>query len=97
MDLVQDDKIGSVIVPVRTLMDMQEHSISVNLSRKANAEARRKSVGEQPPCTVVLRMVPIPKNIQTLTKTVFFIRHGESKWNQAQSEHNLKNMNIYFS
>lgn len=85
-DLVQHEGIGSVTVPIQKLMDMQEHTFSLQLSRKAS------KIQGAAPCTVVLRMVPVPRLGKPRKKTVFFIRHGESKWNQAQSAHNIEDM-----
>ena len=40
------------------------------------------------PCVVYIRPVPDP----VPTRHVFFLRHGESKWNRAQSNLDLKGM-----
>jgi hypothetical protein len=97
--LKSNDKIGSVDISIRDLQDMKEHVVECRLSKEANRveiRARQASVettgAPTPPCKVVVRIVPIPSQPEQLKKTVFFIRHGESKWNQAQDSKNLVDM-----
>lgn len=92
------EKIGKVTVKCSELEDMQEHIFTVELSKRAlqqqeierkkqkkagNAEAEAHVM-----CKVALRLraEPTPK------KVVYFIRHGESKWNKAQSKMRVGNM-----
>jgi hypothetical protein len=95
-DLLGTDPIGVAELSVRDLMNEDDHSVLIKLSRKAKARdkkaRKRKSVvsGKTlvPPVKAVLRL----RKPASFRKTVFFIRHGESTWNDAQASHNVVNM-----
>jgi broad specificity phosphatase PhoE len=79
------DNIGIVTVPLKDLVDNKEKGYELKLTKRAakHAAANHEAI------KLFVRLVPEPA---TATKTVFFIRHGESKWNQAQAGLNLINM-----
>jgi broad specificity phosphatase PhoE len=82
------DVIGTVTVPLAELVaaaasgDDQEKAYEVELTKSA-------AKGHSKTTQVFVKLVPEPSS---MVKTVFFIRHGESKWNQAQESMNLLNM-----
>eukprot|EP00013_Stygamoeba_regulata_P027698 CAMPEP_0177658384 /NCGR_PEP_ID=MMETSP0447-20121125/16772_1 /TAXON_ID=0 /ORGANISM="Stygamoeba regulata, Strain BSH-02190019" /LENGTH=557 /DNA_ID=CAMNT_0019162967 /DNA_START=76 /DNA_END=1749 /DNA_ORIENTATION=+ len=74
----KDEKIGSAFVRVTDL-------VKKDWPTSIKVECRKKQKEE---CTLQVQAVPC----QPLRKTVFFIRHGESKWNKAQEDRDLKTM-----
>jgi phosphohistidine phosphatase SixA len=82
-----DDKIGKNLISLQELFSYKEITVPLIM------QTRRKSVLLDHPTTVTLRLVYLGKRPEThITKTIFLIRHGESKWNISQSEKNLKGM-----
>jgi hypothetical protein len=88
VDVVSNDKIGSATVPISDLLDFQEHAIDVNFS---SAARKKCTIERKKSCQMFIRLLPMPPP-EKLKKTVYFIRHGESKWNKSQSSHNVKGM-----
>ena len=67
---------------------------AISLQRSANASAS-KAFNPAPPASLVMRCLPsIPRHLVAASqrKTLFFIRHGESKWNAAKRGHNVYKM-----
>jgi hypothetical protein len=84
------DIIGQVVVPIHDLADHEEKELTVDLTAAAtkHCESEPGKLYVQP-CKLYVRLVPEP----TVTKkTIFFIRHGESKWNEAQAKWAVQNM-----
>jgi broad specificity phosphatase PhoE len=77
------DIIGTVSVPISSLVDNKEKELKVKLTKSAAKKSDRQE------CSLFVRLVPEPSSAK---KTAFFIRHGESKWNEAQAGLNLVNM-----
>ena len=71
-------RFDEVMIDMRSAVPLE-----LNLGLYARALNTRR-----PPCTVFFRLVqdPVP------TRHVFFLRHGESKWNKAQKDLDLKGM-----
>jgi broad specificity phosphatase PhoE len=81
-DVGADDLIGSVQVSLEKLLAAQG-ALSFPLKRHGKAPKKEK------PCTLTLRLLsPAPST----HKTVYLIRHGESRWNNAQSQHAVHKM-----
>ena len=62
---------------------------------RAGSNTSSSAFNPAPPCQLLLRALPsIPRNLQrhAQRKTLFFIRHGESKWNAAKKAHNVYKM-----
>eukprot|EP00039_Didymoeca_costata_P032851 m.39586 g.39586 ORF g.39586 m.39586 type:complete len:415 (-) comp9570_c0_seq3:86-1330(-) len=55
-----------------------------------DVELLHKNEGDTPPCTFQIRKVPYKPGPNT--KTIYFIRHGYSEWNQAQEHHDIGGM-----
>ena len=68
--LPQFKLLGSCTVPLKELLDHRERPVPVEHSGTGSADA---------PCQVFLRLLPDPP----ATKSIFYIRHARSKWNNA--------------
>jgi broad specificity phosphatase PhoE len=79
------DVIGAITVAIDDLLRYEETGYELNLTKAA---ARHPAANHEP-SKLFIRLVREPTSS---SKTIFFVRHGESKWNQAQESMNLVNM-----
>lgn len=80
-----DDKIGKVMIKMSELLSFQQITIQLKM------HTRKSKNGQQ--TTITIRLVYCGlRPVENIKKTIFLIRHGESKWNISQSEKNLKGM-----
>lgn len=80
----KDDLLGATAIPVSILTKSHKKlTIEMTLFNK-----QTKGLGV---CSLTLRSLPVPNPYPT-RKTLFLIRHGESRWNEAQEKKNLGDM-----
>ncbi|KAK3235962.1 hypothetical protein CYMTET_53871 [Cymbomonas tetramitiformis] len=73
-----DDFMGRICVPVKDLVPNQVYDLPL-----------RNKKGKETPARIIFKRIVSPP---TLRKRVYVIRHGESKWNEAQESNNLVDM-----
>ena len=75
---------GPVALPPSRL-PTKETAISCH---RAGAGSTTRTFNPTPPASVLLRALP-PPTPGHARKTIYFVRHGESKWNAAKRAHNV--------
>jgi len=84
-NLIKDYEVGRVSVPLSRIKEGKDTFIHLSLKL-----SKQQSTLEGAPtdCGVWMRWIkPPPRH-----KTVFFVRHGESVWNEAQRDYDLRTM-----
>jgi broad specificity phosphatase PhoE len=81
-----DDKVGKASILMSELLSKKQITIPLAMQTRVKA-------GNDGITSVTIRLVYSgPRPLESIKKTIFLIRHGESKWNISQSENNLKGM-----
>jgi len=80
----EDLLLGSVTIPIINLLDEKPFSIPFQFHKYGNSS-------KNPSFSIILRRLHI-KTSPPLYKTIFLLRHGESKWNEAQEKKDIKNL-----
>ena len=86
----RDDVIGEVVIKVRDLTAASKQGV-LALPLRMITSARTKEASPSSLSLALVHITPAFK-LHAIKKTIFLIRHGESKWNEAQADRNLRGM-----
>eukprot|EP00041_Stephanoeca_diplocostata_P012619 m.211237 g.211237 ORF g.211237 m.211237 type:complete len:444 (-) comp19025_c0_seq1:489-1820(-) len=87
----RDDKIGEAWIPFSELKSVPLGDV---YEKELNLIHTKKTVGSGLTPSVKVRLISITdaKDLVSEQRTFFLIRHGESKWNKAQSKRDVKGL-----
>jgi bisphosphoglycerate-dependent phosphoglycerate mutase len=80
----EDLLLGTVSIPIISLLDEKPSSLPFQFHKYGN-------ISKNPSFSIILRRLHI-KTSPPIYKTIFLLRHGESKWNEAQEKKDYKNL-----
>eukprot|EP00929_Paragymnodinium_shiwhaense_P116702 TRINITY_DN8652_c0_g1_i1.p1 TRINITY_DN8652_c0_g1~~TRINITY_DN8652_c0_g1_i1.p1 ORF type:complete len:539 (-),score=117.40 TRINITY_DN8652_c0_g1_i1:97-1713(-) len=88
--LMGQDVIGDVRIPLSEIAAAKGNPITRKVSLTEEAQEALEQVPRDGPCEISIRIWKQPdfKSWPT-SKWIFFVRHGESKWNQAEKNHDV--------
>ena len=87
-----DTGLASLAIPLETLADPAGFHKSLTLELAPRRKELQAKIEPGKPFSVELRPLPLRFSAARITRRVFFVRHGESMWNEATEQRELGKM-----